>query len=83
MFGLMIVTKNKLDKIKKQAKEQAISELVQLLLKKDKIYLEPVVINGGGARISDCVFFAVGEGKSALTINSAPTVIEDCCAEIV
>jgi hypothetical protein len=66
MFGLQIITKKKLNEIERNAQNKAIAELVNLLRKKDKIYLEPVTMNGDNQTISDCIFFAVS--GNALTI---------------
>jgi len=60
MFGIRIVTKKRLARIKRDAKSEAFAEavveLVALLRRKDRIYLEPVTLIGDGLTIRDCVF---------------------------
>ncbi len=68
MFGLQIVTKKKLAQIKSDAEDKALSNLVELLKKKDKIFVEPVTMFGDHQKVTDCVFF--GLGGTALTIIS-------------
>ena len=65
MFGLKIVTKKKLREMEHIAKNQALCDLIALLKKSDKIFLEPVVLNGDNQEISNCVFLDCG-----VTVNS-------------
>ena len=66
MFGLKIVTKKGFREIETAANNKAVSELVTLLRKKDKIILEPMTLFGDGQQITDCVF--LGIGGSAITV---------------
>jgi len=64
MFGLRIVTKKKLVEINDKARKEAIGDIVDLLNKKDKIYLEPVTIYApeGGLKVTENVFFGSPTG---------------------
>jgi len=62
-----------LREIKQQKYDEALRDIVQLLLKKNKIYLSPVRIkNGRNMTIQDCVFFGLGN-NTCLYIDSNET----------
>ena len=65
MFGLKIVTEKKLREMKQIAKNQALHDLIVLLRDADKVFLEPVILNGDNQEVSNCVFLSCG-----LTITS-------------
>jgi hypothetical protein len=57
MFGIKIVTKKGFEEIREKAERKAIADMVELLLKKDKIFLEPVILFGDNQNVNECVFF--------------------------
>lgn len=72
MFGIKILTKRGLAEIKRNAKNQAVVDLIALLKQKDKIYIEPVTLVGDNQTIGNCAF--IGISGNALTITS-PTIV--------
>jgi len=56
LFGMILTTKKHHQRELRQAEDRALSGLVELLRKKDSIYLEPVTLIGDGQVITDCVF---------------------------
>ena len=60
MFGLKIVTKRGLEKIKTEEYNKVLADVIELLRKKDKIILEPMAISGDGATIQNNLFLGVG-----------------------
>lgn len=69
MFGIRILTRCKMQKIKDEIRtetyRQAIADILALLNKKDKIILEPMTIEGPST-FSDCVFIG---SNNAVTIE--------------
>ena len=64
MFGLKIMKKKKFESQIKDAKREGLWNIVELLKKKDKIYLGTVRMKGNGQTIKDCVFF--GKEQSSI-----------------
>lgn len=75
MFGIRIVTKKRLREIERVAEDRAVAQLVALLRRKDRIYLEPVTLVGHNSTIQDCAFLGI-EG-TALTIKSLEAALAD------
>jgi hypothetical protein len=69
MFGLKLVTKKQLAEIEWMAKNKAVADLVELLRKKDKIFIEPVTLVGDNQVIRDCVFLGTGHGPGIAVIT--------------
>jgi len=69
IFGFNITKATAYNKAMRDAKHEGLYEVVELLKKKDKIYLAPVNLKGDGHVISDCVFF--GDGKNP-SVNIPP-----------
>ena len=63
-FPLMILRRKKFAAhvrlIRREAHDEAIVEIIELLRKKDKIFLEPVTIVGSNQTITNCVFLGTG-----------------------
>lgn len=78
MFGIRIVTRKGLEKIKQDAENQAIVDLIALLQRKDRIYLEPVTLVGNDQMIQDCVF--LGVGGVALNIKTLKVALAEAAA---
>lgn len=60
MFGIKLVTKKGFEKIKQDAQNKSLADLVELLLKKDRIFVEPLTLIGDYQTIRDCVFLSGG-----------------------
>ena len=60
MFGLKIVTKRGLEKIKTEEYNKVLADVIELLREADKIILEPMTISGDGAIIQNNLFLGVG-----------------------
>jgi len=79
MFGIRVVTKKKLEKVKQDAKSQAFAEamveLVALLRHKDRIYLEPVTLVGHSQTVQNCAF--LGTRGTALTIKTLKAALAE------
>ena len=67
MFGLRIVTRRGLGRIRARAYNDALGDIVAMLRNRDAIYLEPVTLVGDYATIQNCAF--LGE-QVALTIKT-------------
>lgn len=82
MFGIRVVTRKGLEKIKQDAKSQAFAEamveLVALLRCKDRIYLEPVTLVGHSQTVQDCAFLGI-EG-TALTVKTLGVALAEAAA---
>jgi len=66
IFGLKILTKKRFAEVERCAEAKALYDLIGLLRKADRIFLEPVILNGDNQIVSDCVFLGYG-----LTVNSS------------
>ena len=64
------VTKKKMRQISREQHDQALAEFVQMLRKKDKIYLEPVTLVGDNQNIQNCMFISNFKNQSGLYIVS-------------
>jgi len=73
-FGFTILTKSQLHEIKTNAQDRAVADLVSLLRKSDKIFLEPVTLIGDNQIIQYCTF--LGVQGNALTLKSSEKVID-------
>jgi len=82
MFGIRIVTKRGLEKIRQDAKSEAFAEavveLVALLQRKDRIYLEPVTLVGNSQIVQDCAF--LGIKGTALTVKTLSVALAEAAA---
>jgi hypothetical protein len=67
IFGIKILTKKGLEKLEGEAFSRAVSELVGLLRKKDKIFLEPMTMVGDHQTVTNCAFL----GNGYLVISTA------------
>lgn len=72
-----IVTKRRLQQMRQEVKNEVIVEIVQLLRKADRIFLEPVTINAANATIKDCVFFGTDGFTQAIVTVKPPLVIDE------
>jgi hypothetical protein len=70
MFGLQIVTKSRLAQIKIEAEIKAVYDLVALLKKKDKIFVEPVTLVGDKQKITNCAFLVTRKNGCGIRITT-------------
>lgn len=72
MFGLKLMTRKtwekELKREKKNGEREGLWNIVELLKRKDKIYLDEVRLKGDGHRIEHCVFFSK-PNKSSIRIE--------------
>jgi hypothetical protein len=84
MFGLMILTKSKLEKITETIREteyeiayhNAMREIVDILKQSDKVYLEPVNIVGDKVALGNSTF--LGISGNAVSVDAKKVNIRNC-----
>ena len=73
----MIIRKKRLEQLLRSrhedGKREGLWEIVGLLKKKDKIYLEPLTIAGDNQHICMCAFFGTGKETGMLVLKSKST----------
>ena len=73
----MIIRKKRLERRLRSkfedGRREGLWEIVGLLKKKDKIYLEPITMIGDNQTLSDSVIFGNDRGDSAITVISSGT----------
>jgi hypothetical protein len=82
MFGLMIITKSKLEKITETIRQteyeiayhDAMREIVDILKQSDKVYLEPVNIIAKNASVENSTFLGIS-GK-AISVDAKKCLIK-------
>jgi len=72
IFGFTVLRTSmyvrRLERIEKHAREEGLWNIVELLKKKNKIYISPVRLKGDGHVLNDSVFFSRGN-KSCVCIK--------------
>jgi hypothetical protein len=69
ILGLRIVTRKEYNKIESEATTKAIHALVELLSKKDRIFIGPTTLVGSNQLITNCAFIASDGDTVCLTIE--------------
>lgn len=64
MFGLVIMTKARLNNLLWQANmdaySKAVEDISEILQQKEKVHLEPITLHGEGHTITNCAFLRSG-----------------------
>lgn len=72
LFGWVLKTERQHAADLRTVEDRALSRLVELLSKKDNIYLETVTLEGDGQNIENNVFLGPCSGSPGLVINTQP-----------
>jgi hypothetical protein len=77
MFGIKIFTNAKFEEVKREIRQQeysvALSKLIEVLSKSDKVFLKPVKMNGDGCSIVNCMLLDTEvsmNGDGQIVINN-------------